>query len=177
MIVRTVQGPRRKIVYQRICEVKDNVQLRFVKIRQYQSPPALSLKKCLRFLLLDVRVSFLYSHAFAFLFSPRGPQSPAPSLRGASHKTEIVSRVHACGAQISARPKSRAQCRVLAPRKTSGHRVKCAHNCRSAAGGAKRQLQSKEPVVTLRAHRSWAKKGRCRDARCELEPIHIATNV
>ncbi len=44
MIVRTVQGPGRKIVYQHICEVKDNVQLRIVENRQYLSPP--SLKKC-----------------------------------------------------------------------------------------------------------------------------------
>ncbi len=79
----------------------------------------------------------------------------------------------ACGAQISARPKSRAQCRVLAPQKTSGHRVKCAYNCRSVASGAKSQLQSKEQHE---ASQVMGKEGKgAKDARCELGLIRIAT--
>ncbi|KAI9463971.1 hypothetical protein BJY52DRAFT_1414623 [Lactarius psammicola] len=59
------------------------------------------------------------------LLSQRASESTATSHRGFAQNGDR-------------RPK------VLAPWKTSGHRVKCAYNCRSTAGGAKSQLQSKE---------------------------------
>src|SRR6266702_5750912 len=83
-VVRTVQGHKHKVVYQRTCEGK---------------------------LLLDVRVSFSSSHASVSSSLPRRPQSSPLSYTGASHKMVIVVQ-SACGTQSSALPKLRAQCRV-----------------------------------------------------------------